>query len=220
MEPALSPGAGFHLTDTGQWETKVIPPEVIGRARPSGNLTIHGYLCTVFEDDTDMSQWAQKSDDAAVGGKISFDRVASRIASDSEDRGDANWIAPSWDDEAEEFGRVARDEGISIEQLQTAFAGGKLRMLSDSDWARLENTDSYDVNSRAEAVNIAGAYGRDAMSVLDAIDSGDPIPAPVVLERHDGSITLVAGNTRLMAARAAGRDDDPSGPVEVFWVRI
>ena len=217
MDLTLTPGAAFHLTETGQWETRIIPNHILRRAIPSGTLMIHGYKCTVFDDPVEMGQWAQRSNDypGLVDSDEAETSIASRIASVYEESVAPVWTKPKWEDEAAEFARVARDEDIPIEKFRSAFKAGRLQEMSDDDWRRLENTDSYDVTSRHDAVSIAGAYGRDAMSVFDAIDSGDPIPAAIVLERPDRTLTLVGGNTRLMAARGTGAET-----VTVFWVRI
>jgi len=49
---------------------------------------------------------------------------------------------------------------------------------------------------------IAKLYDKDATKIVQGLRSDDPMPAPIVLEREDGTVTLVAGNTRLCAARA------------------
>jgi hypothetical protein len=58
--PSLTPGAGFRLDPSGQWEVDEIPPEVLDSAEFSGYLTIHGYRASVFEAPGG-EQWAQKS---------------------------------------------------------------------------------------------------------------------------------------------------------------
>ncbi len=56
----LAPGVGFHLTESGQWKTEQIPPDVLRDVKFSGYLTIQGFRCTVFETPN-KDQWAQKS---------------------------------------------------------------------------------------------------------------------------------------------------------------
>jgi hypothetical protein len=85
-----------------------------------------------------------------------------------------------------------------------AFAASKPVILTDSDWARLENTDSYNTENLTQASKAASSYGRDIDSVMKGFQTGNSMKMPVVLERPDNTITLVGGNTRLMAARVLG----------------
>ncbi len=116
----------------------------------------------------------------------------------------AVWSRPLLDDEEGEFKRVFDETGIDTETLASAFKHGKLVTLSDSDWSRLENTDSYNIVNLDEARKLAGEYDRDIESILQALGAQKDLPAPIILELEDGTLTLVGGNTRLMAARALG----------------
>jgi len=79
----LSPGVGFHLTDSGQWEVKNIPPDVLTDAEVSGHLTIEGYRCTVF-DTPSGEMWAQKGPGTVASafseGSGIMSTLASRVA--------------------------------------------------------------------------------------------------------------------------------------------
>ena len=114
------------------------------------------------------------------------------------------WVKPSLTDEISELERVSSDEGIDLEALKMAFAASKPVILTDSDWARLENTDSYNTENLTQASKAASSYGRDIDSVMKGFQTGNSMKMPVVLERPDNTITLVGGNTRLMAARVLG----------------
>jgi hypothetical protein len=67
-------------------------------------------------------------------------------------------------------------------------------------WSRLENTDSYDINSEEEAIELANYYGKDIKSILAA----EKTPPALILQYSPNKYYLVGGNTRLMVARAKG----------------
>jgi len=113
-----------------------------------------------------------------------------------------NWIEPSIEDHADEFERVCEDEGIDTQDLLDAFKNAKSIMLSSSDWARLENTDSWEIESLSDARIKAELYERDIDSIIDGFNAGNEMIMPLILERGDGSLVLVGGNTRLMVAKA------------------
>jgi hypothetical protein len=67
-------------------------------------------------------------------------------------------------------------------------------------WSRLENTDSYDINSEEEAIKLAQYYGKDYQSILSA----EKTPPALILQYSPNKYYLIGGNTRLMFARAKG----------------
>lgn len=210
MDPVLQPGAAFKLGPDGKWKVAELPEEVAATATFSGTLNVLGFRCSVF-DAEDGSQWAQKS--------IGTPKSASSV-----------WKRPLLEDESAELDRVAKDDSLDVSNLQDAFKRGELRTLSDADWQRMENTDSHDISSIEDARAIAETYGRDIESILQGLGDGTPMPAPVVLERADGSLTLVGGNTRLMAARALKlspkvlwmslRNTTVASRVSARWIRL
>lgn len=175
----LTPGYGFHLEPNGQWKVRAIPEDVVDNAVESGHLTIQGFRSTVFEAP-DGDQWAQKTT-----------VTASSI-----------WTRPLLDDELAELERFSDSEKLDPIELKQKFSEAKLRTLRDFDWARLEGTESYQIGSLDAARADAERNDRDVESILEALGSGQSMPAPVVLERSDGSIVLVDGNARLVASRA------------------
>jgi hypothetical protein len=46
---------------------------------------------------------------------------------------------------------------------------------------------------------------RDIMRIIEGMEHGDTLPAPIVLFRDGHPPYLIAGNTRLLVARAMGR---------------
>lgn len=83
----------------------------------------------------------------------------------------------------------------------------KLVDLSEDVWSKLENTDSFDITEGDwDTVNYhasAEEVNRDWKSKREAMEAGKEIHAPIILKIGD-IYHKVAGNTRLMVARALG----------------
>jgi hypothetical protein len=102
--------------------------------------------------------------------------------------------------ESEEIERTALDLGLPYDVTYNAFVNGDEVTLTDEMWSRLENTDSYDINSEEEAIELARHYGKDIQSILSA----EKTPPALILQYSPNKYYLVGGNTRLMVARAKG----------------
>jgi cytidyltransferase-like protein len=107
--------------------------------------------------------------------------------------------------EEEEIERTAQDLNIPIPDVRYAFTAGSMVVLSDDIWSKLENTDSYEVNSLDDAIQLATEYGKDYKSTLDAIKADKTINPPMVLNYDKDKYYLVGGNTRLMFYKALGK---------------
>lgn len=112
------------------------------------------------------------------------------------------WTKPSIADEVNELLRTSIEEHIPFDSLKRSFNSGILKPLDRKVWQHLENTDSLPVSSVEEAIALAENYGKDWTKIKQAFDNKKSIPAPIILERNDGSIYLIGGNTRLAFARA------------------
>lgn len=112
-----------------------------------------------------------------------------------------NFKLPLFDEEEGEFDRYNFSEEEK-NSFRNQFLEKNLKPLSDKIWSQLNNTDSWDEQSKnMEYVEkIAKQEEKDLPSIIDGIKSGS-IPAPIVLQK-DGKYELIGGNTRLMAARA------------------
>lgn len=112
------------------------------------------------------------------------------------------WTKPSFAEESGEFSRIEQEEFISYDSLKRSFKHGELRPLDKRLWEHLENTDSLQVHSVEDAIKLAENYSRNWKPIKEAFEKQTSLPAPIVLEKNDGTITLVGGNTRLAFARA------------------
>jgi hypothetical protein len=112
------------------------------------------------------------------------------------------WVKPSIEEERHELERTAEAFGIEASELIEAAKQSKLEALDVQTWSQLENTDSYETDTIEKATELAHGYNRDIKSIEAAL--GSKLPAPIVLFKDDEPPYLVAGNTRLMVARAYG----------------
>jgi cytidyltransferase-like protein len=106
--------------------------------------------------------------------------------------------------EASEIERTAEEFNIPLEDLKYAFTAGGMVILSDDIWSKLENTDSYNVKSLEDAINLAKEYGKNWKPTHDAIKAGKTIDPPMILNYDKDKYYLVGGNTRLMFYKALG----------------
>ena len=104
--------------------------------------------------------------------------------------------------EENEVERTAQTFNIPLEDLKYAFITGGMIILSDDIWSRLENTDSYNINSIEDAVKLANQYGKKWKSTLSAIKNSEVLDPPMILNYDKDHYYLVGGNTRLMFYKA------------------
>ena len=102
--------------------------------------------------------------------------------------------------ENEEIERTADELGLPYDTVYNSLVNGDEVTLTDEMWSRLENTDSYDINSEEEAIELAQYYGKDYKSILSA----EKTPPALILQYSPNKYYLIGGNTRLMFARAKG----------------
>jgi len=106
--------------------------------------------------------------------------------------------------EESEIERTAEEFNIPIPDIRLAFVAGNMVVLTDSIWSKLENTDSWNVQSLEDAIKLAEKYKKNWKSTLAAIKVGKSIDPPMVLNYDQDKYYLVGGNTRLMFYKALG----------------
>ncbi len=114
------------------------------------------------------------------------------------------WIEPDVEIESDGFNHTAESFGMSPAKMMDAARQGQLVELPFSIWGQIENSDSFDAGSLSAVDARAKGQGRDTASLKQAYSTGARMPAPIVWWREDGSYYLIAGNTRLMLAKAFG----------------
>jgi hypothetical protein len=143
---------------------------------------------------------------ATARKKAAADRKGDRVVPNTpkakvrlESKSPLLWI-PILQAENEEIERTADDLGLPYDTVYNSLANGKEVTLTDEMWSRLENTDSYDIDSEEEAIKLAQYYGKDYKSILSA----EKTPPALILQYSPDKYYLIGGNTRLMFARAKG----------------
>lgn len=114
------------------------------------------------------------------------------------------WVQPDIKDEMDEFELHSKTLGLDLERLIESVKQGEVKVLDDETWAAMRNTDSWhgiQSGDLKSAIQYAKRYGKDVHSIIDAYKQGKDMPMPIVL-MTGASPYLMAGNTRLMVARA------------------
>jgi hypothetical protein len=118
---------------------------------------------------------------------------------------DPQWVHPGVDgDERDEIKMHSSHLGIPHEKLRSAVAAGQVAPLHPEHWGSLQNTDSNQLRGKRHAKQLAATYGRNLQRIFKGFRKGKTMPAPIVLHRKGQDPYLIGGNTRLMAAKAAG----------------
>ena len=113
-----------------------------------------------------------------------------------------SWYKPDLSEEHEEMERTSEELGIDLQEIIDGYKNGSLEKLNNDIWQMMENTDSWDIKDLEEARRYAEEYGKDIENIIDGFKKGKELPAPIVLIKDDGAPYLIAGNTRLMVAKA------------------
>ncbi len=114
------------------------------------------------------------------------------------------WVKPDLEKEHTAVRRVAKEFGIAqrhiLESLQTA----ELRKLDSDTWRRLRNTDSKRVRPGhvSDVKQILSDTSKNWERVKEAYEEGGTLPSAIILLLSDGTPYLLAGNVRLMMAKA------------------
>jgi hypothetical protein len=114
-----------------------------------------------------------------------------------------NWIIPEVEEEKEEIERTAIALDLDFDDLYSDTENGKLTVLTDDIWEKLDNTDSWNIESLQQAKELAEEYEKNIDAIIEGfISENISMPAPIVLKYSEEDYYLIAGNTRLMVAKA------------------
>ena len=120
-----------------------------------------------------------------------------------------SWKKDSFRSEFDEFERMTieytpdkKEVRNNLRYLETEYNKASKVSLVDSDWRKLENTDSFETDTMQEvyAALKRNNAPRDVDRILRQYVSGI-VSCPIVIKFEDGRLELVGGNTRLMIAR-------------------
>ena len=120
------------------------------------------------------------------------------------------WEKSPWSEEEGEFKRVIVDySGDSkqaykdnLRELKRLYSTATPSTLTDSDWKKFKNTDSWttDIVRKMENALIRNRESRDVKRIFYQYASLR-VSCPIAIRLDSGVLELVGGNTRLMAAR-------------------
>jgi len=91
---------------------------------------------------------------------------------------------------------------LPIPDMEYAFNAGRPVVLNDSDWAKLENANSFNIMDLEHAIRYAHGKGIKVKPYIDAIKNGEELPLPLVLNYSQDKYYLVAGDVVLSLYRA------------------
>lgn len=96
---------------------------------------------------------------------------------------------------------------MHINDLAGLYKIAKLENLNPEDWNDLENTSSRDPNwTLKQIIQYKGGepFNKDVQRIINGIEAGIEIPAPIILFRQGKPPYVIAGDTRLLVCRAMG----------------
>lgn len=91
---------------------------------------------------------------------------------------------------------------IPVDDLQYAFDAGQNVILNDDVWSKLENTNSYQIESLGQVILHAKQHNIDITPYLKAIKNKQLLPKPLVLRYESNRYYLVAGDLILSLYKA------------------
>lgn len=118
---------------------------------------------------------------------------------------EARFVSPDLELERGEFERVATTYNIPAQTLIEWAKEGTLQVLDETIWQQLDNTDSnrFEAHDWQTVAEFSAMAERNWKDLKQKMDQGIAIDAPIIMQ-NGAEYHLVAGNTRLMVARAAG----------------
>ncbi len=167
--------------------------------------TGESFRASLNNDAAEWEKFKRMVDDVA-GGEVIQEWLERR---EQEAQG-PEWTRPDLAEEMGELEGAAEALGVELKTLIEVFNDAQLEILNRADWASLRNGDSRDETWTLDEVvswirqrnNLQEDADRDVQRVIDGCEKGDSIPAPIVIFKEGDDPFLVAGNTRLLVARA------------------
>jgi hypothetical protein len=129
------------------------------------------------------------------------------------------WTKDSFHKEREEFLRVVKrynepdNVNDAMEYLSKQYTASQMVLFQDRQWAKLENSGSLGTSTLAGLFKNLKRDGvrRDISNLFSMFvgkgkinDMRGRVSAPIVLQRADKGLELIAGNTRLTMANIMG----------------
>ena len=136
------------------------------------------------------------------------------------------WVKPDFDTEENEFyghfllwleddvirdeiGNFSYDRNDLMDKVRSFYEDAKVEILSDKEWEKLYNTDSWNIKSMDDLYEVIhGMWGRTKERIMkhsvEPIMNGGKVETPIIAYVEGHPPVLVAGNTRLSVCRMLG----------------
>ena len=94
-------------------------------------------------------------------------------------------------------------------KIRDSYDNAKIKPLSDEEWSKMENTDSWSIESEKNLFDVIhGQWGRKKERIIkhsiNPIKEGGVVETPIVAYAKGHPPYLIAGNTRLSVCRMLG----------------
>jgi hypothetical protein len=97
---------------------------------------------------------------------------------------------------------------VPIDDMEYAFNAGQDLVLGDDEWSKLENSNSYNIQTLGQVILYAKQHRIDIRPYLEAVKNAQPLPKPLVLSYGEDKYYLVAGELILSIYRALKQTPD------------
>ena len=123
------------------------------------------------------------------------------------------WVKDSLISEQCEFERVVKNYSEdskkeyqeNLKELKTKYAASSSSTLTDTDWKKMLNTDSWATDTVKKMENAISRNNEPRnVSRIFYQYASLKVSLPIALRLDNGKLELIAGNTRLMGARVLG----------------
>jgi hypothetical protein len=111
-------------------------------------------------------------------------------------------------DQLAAINKVAAVFNIPIDDMEYAFNAGQDLVLGDDEWSKLENSNSYNIQTLGQVILYAKQHRIDIRPYLEAVKNAQPLPKPLVLRYGEDKYYLVAGELILSIYRALKQTPD------------
>jgi hypothetical protein len=112
------------------------------------------------------------------------------------------------DDNLSAINKIALVFNFPVEDLQLAFNGASNLVLSDDVWSKLENSNSYNIQTLGQALLYAKENKIDAVPYLKAIKNLESLPKALILNYDNDKYYLVNGEFVLSLQKALNLTPD------------
>jgi hypothetical protein len=112
------------------------------------------------------------------------------------------------EDNLSSINKAALVFNFPVEDMQLVFNGASSLVLMDDVWSKLENSNSYNIQSLGQALLYAKEHKIDPVPYLEAIKNMEPLPQPLVLRYDTDKYYLINGEFVLSLQKALNMTPD------------